>query len=131
MWINYEATESVWTHSKATGSAHHVLLALAKFANNDFKTWPSVATIKDATGIGTTAINDALKCLQALGEITKGRDKNHNGNVYTINLPRIEREAKTAPATPKASAQVHDIGEHKSNDKLAMFKDLVAAKKAA
>lgn len=60
----------VWDHSRAKGSQHHVLLAIADCASDDgSNAFPSIAELMRKTRLSERAVQYALKGLVVLGEL--------------------------------------------------------------
>jgi len=79
--------------SKSQGSARCVLIVLATYANDDGICWPGIRTIARNSGFTRTTVGNAIRKLEALGEVTKGkrhisdtRGGRQQLNAYRLNL---------------------------------------------
>lgn len=92
----------VWEHSRHGGSELLMLLAIADFADDDGRAYPSVATLARKTRMGSRNANYLLKALQASGELTVRLNEGPKGsNLYRINLDLMAATSAT-PCTPPA-----------------------------
>jgi hypothetical protein len=66
--VSFKATRIVWEHSKATGNARLVMLALADFATSDGLCWPSARQLGAVTLLTQGELRVAVSALGALGE---------------------------------------------------------------
>jgi biotin operon repressor len=67
-----------------SAAARFVLVMLDAHANGAGKAWQSVATLSDETGFGTTAVREALRELEAAGEIVTVEPRKGKSTVYWI-----------------------------------------------
>ena len=80
------ALQAVWEHSKATGNARLVLLALAEHVNEQrikagypWEAWPSQSTLARMCGCSRSTIQLALEKLVELGEIADTGERRKRG----------------------------------------------------
>lgn len=87
--MSVEYIEAVYNHSKATGGARLVLLALADFANEQGICWPSKATIAAKSGLSLHWVKVCLRRLKESGELEIHKPGGTEGraNHYRVALP--------------------------------------------
>lgn len=91
----------VWDHSKASGGARLVLLAVADFCDDQGHAYPSVAALARKANLSERTAQYAIAELQAMGELcVKPSAGPHGTNLYTVTVGDFEPEggAKSAPA---------------------------------
>lgn len=88
--MSLDASKLVWQHSKATGSALVILLALADHANEAFEAWPSVSTLAQRAKLTDRGVQKLLRRLEADGEITPVRTGPRGVTVYRITCGTSE-----------------------------------------
>ena len=78
----------VWEHSQATGGQLLVLLAIADFADDHGKAWPSVSTLAKKARITKRHTQKAIKQLKDMGELVvdQGASGYWGTNLYRITL---------------------------------------------
>lgn len=85
--MSIKAYKAVWEHSKQSGGALVVLLALADHANDDGYCWPGVERIARYANIKERQVQRHIRTLEDAGEIeTRQGDGRGNTNVYYIKL---------------------------------------------
>jgi len=91
----------VWEHSQATGGQLLVLLAIADFADDHGKAWPSVSTLAKKSRITKRHTQKAIKQLKDMGELVvdQGASGHWGTNLYRITLK------------PKGVSKCHQGGE--------------------
>lgn len=78
----------VWQHSRSKHGSRLVLLALADRARDNGLAWPSVAELKQMTGLGERAVQAAIIDLAKLGELEVGYQQGPKGcNRYRLLMP--------------------------------------------
>jgi len=92
----------VWDHSRARGSQHHVLLAIADCASDDgSNAYPSITELMRKTRLSERAVQYALKGLMTLGELFVSSNGGPRGcNRYRVvmaSTPQIQHPAEFAP----------------------------------
>ncbi len=86
----------VWEHSRASHGNLLVLLAIADFADDRGRAYPSVPTLERKSRLSERGVQNALKALVALGELRIVPGAGPNGtNLYTVTLS--SEGAKSAP----------------------------------
>lgn len=87
--MSVEATNAVWKHSTMKGNRKLVLLALADYANDDWKSWPSVETLARKCGTSVRSVQEIAKSIEASGELRVHHGAGiHGVNVYEILVGR-------------------------------------------
>jgi hypothetical protein len=83
--MSYPTEDMVWKHSKASGSALTVLLALARHANNKTHiAWPSIDTLASLSRIDRRNVIRHLQALVKMGEIEVAEDRKGKTTKYRI-----------------------------------------------
>jgi hypothetical protein len=100
------ASSWVWENSRSKGTARLILLSLADHAGQDGgDAYPSVARLSRRCGVSERTVQEALKVLVSLGELTiEANAGPHGVNRYQISMtpadsapPQILRPADSAP----------------------------------
>lgn len=93
--MSNKAIDLVFSHSKSTGSARCVLLAIADRANDAGECWPSIADIARRANVGERQARYVVKSLVKSGElsiVTRGGGRPTSGrrttNTYLITLEK-------------------------------------------
>lgn len=91
----------VWEHSRAAGGQLLVLLAIADFADDYGKAWPSVSTLAKKARITKRHTQKVIKQLKDMGELVvdQGASGHWGTNLYRITLK------------PEGVANCHQGGE--------------------
>jgi hypothetical protein len=100
-------------------AARHVLDTLARFADDDGKCWPSVATLSEITGQSERSVQRAISAAIKAGYLTTGDRKGgrNRSTVYALNIARMrsnferraaEKGAPNAPFAEPAAMRVED-----------------------
>ena len=81
----------VWAYSEARGAAKQVLLALADYAGQEHKAWPSIATLAAHTKLHDRTVQNALRRLVSAGEIIDEGPNPHarpdrRSTIWRLNL---------------------------------------------
>ena len=97
--MSYKITDRIWKDSESKGISRLVLLALAKFANDDGIAWPSQETLRDLSRCSLRSVRDAIRSLVDSGEVEIVEQggaipgKGHSSTVYRV---RVITEAESA-----------------------------------
>lgn len=90
----------VWDHSRAKGSQHHVLLAIADCASDDgSNAFPSMAELVRKTRLSERAVQSSIRKLVALGELfvsANGGPRGCNRYRVIMTTPQILHPADVA-----------------------------------
>jgi hypothetical protein len=90
----------VWDHSRAKGSQHHVLLAIADCASDDgSNAFPSMAELVRKTRLSERAVQSSIRKLVALGELfvsTNGGPRGCNRYRVIMETPQNLHPADSA-----------------------------------
>lgn len=77
----------VWEHSQQKGSALLLLLAIADFADDNGKAWPSVATLAKKIRMGERYVQNLIAQLVQSGELAvEDQAGPYTANLYTVLL---------------------------------------------
>lgn len=90
--MSIKVMQLVWDQSRSKNTQRLVLLAIADNAADDgTHSYPSVAEIQRKANCSESAVHDAIKGLEALGELTSKRNGAPRGrtNMYAINLEKL------------------------------------------
>jgi len=83
--MSISVMSAVWANSKSTGSARLVLLAIADFADDSGRAYPSVNTLAKKAAISERTAQYSIRELITLGELTVGENDGPRGcNVYRV-----------------------------------------------
>ena len=79
---------AVWLYSQSELGSRLVILSLANYANEQFESWPSVATLAQHTKLSERQVHRCIKALMAIGELVLiGKNKSYrNVNQYRLVL---------------------------------------------
>ena len=83
-WIGVNATRLAWETKVETASQRLVLLAIAKYADQDGTAFPSVESLCADTCLNRKTAFKVLKELQEIGAIVVSKRQPNNGNCYSI-----------------------------------------------
>ncbi len=109
--MSFRCIDAVFKGSHQRGPALLVLLALADYANDEGKCWPSMPTLAEKCRMKTArSVIDALAPLRTSGEVVVHKNAGKHGqNVYQVAVARLERQAaERAQAAAKKSSLVKD-----------------------
>jgi len=88
----------VWEHSRHKGSELLLLLAIADFADDDGRAYPSIARLATKTRLSKRNVQLVLRRLEESGELAIEQGAGPNGvNVYTVCTGRLGGGEKIAP----------------------------------
>lgn len=102
---------AIWEHSECKGSELLVMLALADFATDDGRSWPSVERLAKKTRLSERNVRYVLRQLEETGVIATLSQGAKNG----CNLYRILPPANFAPLQPsvdRGATQRIEGGQH-------------------
>jgi hypothetical protein len=108
--MSLRAAKAVWTHTRQSGSALVVLLALADYANDALVAWPSVSTLAKMARINARSVHYALEALAKAGEI-QAIGKGPRGVIKYRLIPALslapdcDGSAKDCPPSPQGLAE--------------------------
>ena len=105
----------VWAHSKSTGSARLVLLAIADFSDDSGRAYPSVSTLAKKAAISERTAQYCIRELVTLGELSVGENDGPRGcNVYRVqkmqgaeNAPVQDTAVRGARYSIKGCRRLH------------------------
>lgn len=83
-WIGVNATRLAWETKVETASQRLVLLAIAKYADQDGTAFPSVESLCADTCLNRKTAFKVLRELQEIGAIVVSKRQQNNGNCYSI-----------------------------------------------
>ena len=98
--MSIAAYKAVWSHSKATGGAKLLLLALAEHVyGDDGRCWPGISRLSSMIGACERQTKRLIKELEGLGEIEVERSAGRGRtSEYRILLPMTAPEKVTSEA---------------------------------
>lgn len=88
----------VWTHSPFTGGELLTHLALADFANDEGKCWPSVATICKKSRLSERHTRRIIAMFEKQGYLVRD-SRDGNSNLYTLTADKMTPDM-ASPLTP-------------------------------
>lgn len=95
--VSIRVMQLVWDNSRSKNTQRLVLLAIADNAADDgTHSYPSIAEIQRKANCSESAVHDAIKGLEALGELgskRNGAPGRARTNMYSINLELLRRYA--------------------------------------
>lgn len=83
-WIGVNATRLAWETKVEAASQRLVLLAIAKYADQDGTAFPSVESLCADTCLNRKTAFKVLRELQEIGAIVVSKRQQNNGNCYSI-----------------------------------------------
>jgi biotin operon repressor len=102
--MSLDALKWAWEQDCPNATSKLVLMALADHANSDGECWPSMKRVAKLTGISSRQVSTHIVTLEALGYVTKGNRRRHEGQLrgweYRVNL---RDEATSGSTLPVAS----------------------------
>jgi len=86
--MSIRVLDQVWKNTQAIGSQLIVLLAIADFAQDNGKAWPSVRTLAKKARISMRHTQKVIKQLRIMGELNVKQNASgyHCTNLYQITL---------------------------------------------
>lgn len=105
----------VWANSPFSGTALLIELALADFANDEGRCWPSIASVAKKARCSETWVHKTIRRMQKMGrlkaDIGGGRGK---ANVYWLSLFALENPVfNTGFNGTKSPERVHSVPEER------------------
>lgn len=91
--MSIQVTNAVWQHSKSSGRARLVLLAIADH-QGEIGAWPSIKTIATMVNASERSVQRDIKELEALGELrvevqSAPTHQQYKSNLYWVTLPGV------------------------------------------
>lgn len=83
-WLGVKATKAAWGAKVHSASQRLMLLAIAKYADEDCMAFPSVESLCADTCLNAKTAYKVLKELKELGVLTVEKRPTCNGNLYRI-----------------------------------------------
>ena len=83
--MSVKCSSWVWEHSRATGTARLVLLALADTAHDDGRCWPGVESVARKCRVSASTVKRAVTTLVEIGELAV-TDRGKQTNLYLLTL---------------------------------------------
>ena len=117
--MSIEIMSYIWKYGPQNQSETIVLLALADYANEDGKCWPSIEGLQQKSRLSDRGVQKILRRLEEQGwlEIEYGNGRK-NCNIYTIKTPNLSAETPNEvppergsppPETPNLSAETPNL----------------------
>jgi len=109
--------QRVWDESSMGGDPLLVLVAIARFADDEGYAWPSVAKLVLQTGLSQRQVIYCTKTAQKIGELEIHLGQaNYGGNLYEITLLSRKRPSTRGCAPRVVLHAVHGCRKRKSID---------------
>lgn len=123
--MSIKVTSIVWEHSQARESALLVMLAIADFADDGGRAFPSIPSIAKKARLSERGVRYVIRSLQDAGELAveEHRGRNHS-NVYQINLHQL---LQVIPAETGSQMQVIETENRKLSAGLEASENLQSA----
>jgi len=103
-------TNSVWTHSRVSGAALLVLLALADHAQDETgEAWPSIAHLSRKTRMNQRRVQRCLRRLEQLGEIRTVPRSGHS-SMYFMQVGSDDARRGDVVTAPRNVTPDEDAG---------------------
>ena len=101
--MSIQVINAVWQHSKSTGRARTVLLAIADH-QGELGAWPSLATLARMVNASERSVQRDIDYLVAIGELEvhyqQAPTRNHyKSNLYWVKLPEVTKTERGATNT--------------------------------
>lgn len=102
--MSLQAMELVWKHSRSTGTARVVLLAIADH-DGDGGAWPSIATLARHANVDPRSVQRHIQKLVDLGELvvhvnaggSRGARADQRPNLYEITVQPVDKSRPEGP----------------------------------
>lgn len=134
-WVGVNATRLAWETKVETASQRLVLLAIAKYADQDGTAFPSVESLCADTCLNRKTAFKVLKELQEIGAIVVSKRQANNGNCYSIcgACPKngTTKIGTTKNGTPVVPKTVHEEEQEESKEEKQVSCSLPAGSSAA
>lgn len=129
-WIGVNTTRMAWEIQVSSASQRLMLLAIAKYADQDGTAFPSVESLCADTCLNRKTAFKVLKELQEAGVIAVNKRSTNNGNCYSIvgTCPENGTTTSTKNGTPVVPKTVH---EEKQEEKQGIKADCDFAQNAS
>ena len=113
--LGYEATKIAWTANVSTSAQRLVLLCIARYANDQHISFPSVETICSDTLLNRKTVFKALKELQAIGILVVSKRSKNNSNSYSFARGTSTKNGSTENgSTEFGMSQKRNVGSTKN-----------------
>ena len=130
--MSYKAYDWVWTHEFGSPTAKLVMMALAKHADENGKSWPKVQTLAKFCGISSRTVQRQIKEFERAGLLTIQKEYRDDGgqttNRYFINLPSVKALAPTDNAVTGGMTSTTPLAQtalcHGGNDTAMTYQEL-------
>lgn len=109
-WIGVNATRLAWETKVETASQRLVLLAIAKYADQDGTAFPSVESLCADTCLNRKTAFKVLKELQEIGAIVVSKRQQNNGNCYSICGACPENGSTEIGTTKNGTTNIGTVG---------------------
>lgn len=118
--MSWQATKAVWEHSKQTGYGKLLMLAIAEYASEDGRCWPSIETLASKINVEPRSVKRLISQAEESGELQINRNIGRgNTNEYIItyvekgdtpdtktkNKKVTEESEKVTPQTQKVTEE--------------------------
>ena len=113
-WIGVNATRLAWETKVETASQRLVLLAIAKYADQDGTAFPSVESLCADTCLNRKTAFKVLKELQEIGAIVVSKRQPNNGNCYSICGARPKNGSTEIGTTKNGTTNIGTAGSTKN-----------------
>ncbi len=94
-WVGVEATRRAWTVELSSAAQRLVLLCIARYADDQQKSFPSVEKICADTLLNRKTVFKAIKELQSLGVLSVSKRQQCNSNSYSITSDGSTKNGST------------------------------------
>ena len=113
--MSIQVMNAVWQHSKSSGRARLVLLAIADH-QGEIGAWPSIKRLAEMVNSSERSVQRDIQLLEKLGELrvelrnapTNGRYK---ANRYWVNLPTIQEVTNQVEEVTNEPQEVTDLAQ--------------------
>jgi hypothetical protein len=104
--VSIYVTTLVWKFSRSSGSSLLTALAIADFADDDGRAYPSIATLARKSRVSERTVQYALDDLRGLGELEIEANTGPKGtNTYIVLVDVLRRGANPAGGANSAGVQ--------------------------
>lgn len=117
--MSWQATKAVWKHTQQTGYGKLLMLALAEYANENGRCWPSVETLATKIDVKPRSIKRLISQAEEAGELKIERNIGRgNTNEYVIICVKkgdpsvtITDEEKVTEESEKVTPEAQKVTE--------------------
>ena len=114
-WVGVEATRRAWTVELSSAAQRLVLLCIARYADDQQKSFPSVEKICADTLLNRKTVFKAIKELQSLGVLSVSKRQQCNSNSYSITSAGSTENGSTENgSTEIGMSQKRNVGSTKN-----------------